>query len=195
MRQSISLISPSALNMAEEKDYVSPMRQRPRPAGGDVAYANENIMRQLRYFNDIRKVGGKDCIQDIYARDPNTTGENVQYWFVGKVARCTGTVSSGLAIARQFNLLEEHACRIRPVELGRYFGSLELYAAPGDTEPMTSTNDPGIRLEMVERCLEGSDKVPLLEVGLNLEIVTNQGAGFGIVRTEDGVVPPHLIGV
>jgi len=195
MRQAIPLMSPSALNMAEEKDYVSPMRQRPRPEGGDVAYANENIMRQSRFYNNIRKVGGKDCVQDIYARDPNTMGENVKYWFVGKVARCTGTVSPGLAIARQINLIEEHACRIRPVELGRYFGSLEFYSAPGDTEPLTSTNDPGIRLEKVERNVEGSEKVPLLEVGLNLEIVTNQGAGFFVVRTEDGVVPPHLIGM
>lgn len=222
MRQSIALMSPSliALNMAaEEKDYISPMRQRPRPEGGDVAYTNENILRQLRYYNDIRKVGGKDCVQDIYARDPNAEGDNVRYWFVGKVARCTGTVSPELAIGRQFNLMEEHACRIRPVELGRHFGSLEFYAAPGDTEPLTSQNDPGIRLKKVTRVVEGAEKVPLLEVGLNLEvrsnpcfcttvlriliqhvsnknsqIVTNEGAGFCIVRTEYGVVPPHLIG-
>jgi len=185
----------SALNMAEEeeKDYVSPMRQRPRPKGGDTAYTNENILRQLRYYNDIRKIGGKDCVQDLYVRDPNTVGESVRFWFVGKVARCTGTVSQELAIARQFNLIEEHATRIRPVELGRSFGSLECYVAPGDTEIFTSKNDPGIRLHKMPRCVEGSEKVALLEVGLNLEILTNQGAGFCIVRTDDGVVPPDLI--
>ena len=133
-------------------------------------------------------------MQDIYARDPNTAGDNISLWFVGKVARCTGTVSSEAAIARQFNMIEEHACRVRPVELGRHFGSLELYAAPGDSELLASQNDPRIRLVKVPRSVEGSEKVPLLEVGLNLELVTNQGLGFCIVRTEDGVVPPHLIG-
>ena len=167
----------------------------PRPEGGEIAYNQENILRQLRYYNDIRKVGGEDCVQDIYVKDPNNTaGDDTRnYWFVGKVARCTGTVSSELAIARQFNLIEEHATRIRPVELGRYFGSLEFYAAPGDTEERNSQNDPGIRLQKVPRSVEGAEKVALLEVGLNLEIVTNQGVGFVIVRTEDGVVPPHLI--
>lgn len=177
----------------DDKDYISPMRQRPPPKGGDVAYNNENILRQLRHYNDIRKVGGKECVQDIYARDPNTSGDNTRYWFVGKVARCTGTVSAEAAIARQINLLEEHATRIRPVELGRSFGRLEFWVAPGDTEPLTSQNDIGTRLERVAKIVEGSEKVPLLEVGLDLSIVTNQGAGFCIIRTEDGVVPPNMI--
>ena len=45
------------------------------------------------------------------------------------------------------------------------------------------------------RSVEGTEKIPLLEVGLNLEIVTNNGVGFCIIRTEDGIVPPHLIGM
>lgn len=210
--------SPTALCAIneEEKDYVSPMRERecyfglvtncdknsaipnertgPRPKGGDTAYTNENILRQLRYYNDIRKVGGADCTQDIYARDPNTEGDNVRFWFVGKIARCTGTVSSEQAAGRLFNLIEEHATRIRPVELGRCFGSLDFYSAPGDTELLTSQNDPNVRLRKLPRYVEGAENVALLEVGLNLEILTNQGVGFCIVRTEDGVVPPSMLG-
>ena len=179
----------------DDKDYISPMRQRPPPKGGDVAYNNENILRQLRHYNDIRKAGGNDCVQDIYARDPNTSGDNTRFWYVGKVARCNGTVSAEAAIARQMNLLEEHATRIRPVELGRSFGNLQFWFAPGDTESLTSQNDLGTQLQKVAKLVEGSDKVPLLEVGLDLSIVTNQGAGFCIVRSEDGVVPPHMIGM
>ena len=171
------------------------MRQRPPPKGGDMAYINENILRQLRHYNEIRKVGGKDCVQDVYVRDPNTSGDNTRYWFVGKVARCTGTVSPKAAIARQINLLEQHATRIRPVELGRSFGQLEFWVAPGDTEVVTSQNDVGTRLQKVDKVVDGSDNVPLLEVGLDLSIVTNQGAGFYIIRTEDGVVPPNMIGM
>jgi hypothetical protein len=92
-------------------------------------------------------------------------------------------------VARQFNLLEEHACRIRPVELGRCFGKLDMFAAPGDTELRMSENDSAIRLEKMPRSCEGSKDVPLLEIGLNLDIVTNHGAGFFVTRNEDGVVP------
>ncbi|KAL7523284.1 hypothetical protein ACHAWF_000455 [Thalassiosira exigua] len=154
---------------AEEKDYASPMRQRPSPKGGDVAYTQGNILRQLRYYNDIRQVGGKDCVQDIYARDPTKVGANFRYWFVGKVARCTGTVTPELAVARQFNLIEEHATRIRPIELGRSFGSLELFVASGDTEVLTSQNHQSIRLQRVRRpdAVDGANEVAILEVGLN----------------------------
>jgi len=185
-----------SLSMVEDKDYTSPMRKRPEPKGGEVAYTNENILRQQRYYNDIRKAGGTDCVQDLYVKDPGTAEDvdNTRYWYVGKVARCTGTVSSELAIARQINLLEEHATRIRPVELGRHFGSLEFYVAPGDTELLLTQNNPTIRIQKVAKDVKGSENVPLLEVGLDLSIVTNQGQGLFIIRTEDGIVPPHLIG-
>lgn len=168
---------------------MSLTRKGPRPVGGDVAYTNENILRQLRGYNNIRQVGGDCCILDIYARDPNPTSTTtpsttVRYWFVGKVARCTGTVSPEHAIARQYNLLEEHACRIRPIELGRCFGTLEMYMATGNTELLTSQNDPCVRLQKVPRYVEGAEQVSLLEVGLNLEIVTNQGVGFCIYRDD-----------
>lgn len=178
----------------DELDYISPMRQRPKPKGGDIAYTNENILRQQAHYKNIRNVGGAECVVDLYARDPNTTGSSTRFWFVGKVARCTGTVSAEAAVARQYNLIEEHACRIRPVELGRSFGKLEIYSAPGDTELRTSQSDPGIRLVKLPKTVEGSENIPLLEVGVNLEMVTNNGFGFFVVRTEDGVVPPEMIG-
>ena len=76
----------------EERDYISPMRERPKPKGGDVAYTNENIVRQQNYYTNIRNAGGVDCVMDIYARDPSTSGSSTRFWFVGKVARCTGKV-------------------------------------------------------------------------------------------------------
>eukprot|EP00569_Conticribra_weissflogii_P005569 CAMPEP_0171349090 /NCGR_PEP_ID=MMETSP0878-20121228/32769_1 /TAXON_ID=67004 /ORGANISM="Thalassiosira weissflogii, Strain CCMP1336" /LENGTH=229 /DNA_ID=CAMNT_0011853639 /DNA_START=156 /DNA_END=845 /DNA_ORIENTATION=- len=179
-------------------NYSSPMRKRPPPKGGDMACASPNILRQLRQYQNIRKVGGTECVNDVYVRDPNTKGKETRFWFVGKMARCTGTVSTEEALTRQINLLQEHACRIRPVELGRSFGRLEFFVAPGDTELLTSQNDPGIGLKKVVVASDDGEameeKVSLLEVGLNLEIVTNRGVGFYVIRTEDGVVPPHLLG-
>ena len=80
----------------EERDYISHMRNRPKPKGGDVAYNNENILRQTNNFVNIRKAGGSDCVLDIYAKDPNSmleAGKNAtRFWFVAKVARCTGEI-------------------------------------------------------------------------------------------------------
>ena len=187
----------SAPDDGDDRDYVNPMRERPRPTGGDVAYTSENILGQLRTYNQIRDVGGPECVSDIYVMDPNpdaspNEGDRV-FWFVGKAARCS-TVTPDAAVGRLRNLIEEHATRIRPVELGRHFGGLEVYVAPGDTEARVAEDDPSVRLVRVERdgCPD-SEGVDLVEVGLNLEIVTNRGVGLSVVRTEDGIVPPHLL--
>lgn len=82
----------------EERDYISPMRDRPKPKGGDVAYNSENIVRQNNHFTSIRKVGGSDCVLDVYARDPSTSGSTTRFWFVGKVARCTGEFAITLIV-------------------------------------------------------------------------------------------------
>ena len=55
-----------------------------------MAYTAENIHRQLAHYNSIKKVGGADCVLDAYVRDPGTGGKQTRFWFVGKVARCTG---------------------------------------------------------------------------------------------------------
>lgn len=155
-----------------------------------MAYIKENVMRQMDHYMNIRKVGGTECVNDVYARNPKTN----QFWFVGKVARCTGTVSLNEAISRQLNLIEEHATRLRPVELGRAFGNLQFWTAPGDTEVEASENNPNVRLELMQRYVEGCEGVDHIEVGFNAEVVTNQGVGFKVERREDGTVPLHLIG-
>jgi hypothetical protein len=97
-----------------------------------------------------------------------------------------GTVSLNQAIARQLNLIEEHAVRLRPVELGRSFGSLEIWVAPGDSEVACSENT--IALERMQRYVEGTEHVSLKEVGFSCQVVTNQGVGFAIERCNDGTV-------
>lgn len=101
-----------------------------------------------------------------------------------------GTVSLNQAIARQLNLIEEHAVRLRPVELGRSFGSLEIWVARGDSEMACSENT--IPLERIQRCIEGTQHVSLEGVGFSCQVVTNQGVGFAIERCNDGTVPGEL---
>jgi hypothetical protein len=165
--------------------------KRPPPQGGDMAYVRDNITRQMDNYLQIRKAGWPedDCIHDIYVRNPQLRS----FWFIGKVARCTGTAGLQQAVARQWNLIEEHATRLRPIELGRCFGTCEVWVAPGDSEIDMSQNNPNFRLQKMERHVDGCDSVNSMEVGLNLEVVTNKGAGFFIVRNSDGMVPPELM--
>lgn len=56
------------------------------PQGGNMAYIQPNIDRQMKTYSQIRQVGGLECVSDVYARNPKQS----QFWFIGKVARCTG---------------------------------------------------------------------------------------------------------
>lgn len=94
---------------------------------------------------------------------------------------------------RQWNLLEEHVVRLRPVELGRSFGEIEFWIAPGDSE-LECANDV-MDLARVEKNNVASEQVSVKEVGANLEVVTNRGVGFFVERTEDGRVPSDSVEV
>jgi len=172
---------------------------RGAPPGGDMAYIESNVRRSASTFQSIRLVGGAECSNDVYVRDPNTkTDQACQYFYVGKVAWCDGTVSNlKMAVARVWNLIEEHACRLRPVELGRGYGRLEVWVSKvGDMElEMTLAgsdgsveNDDDMALVKMEQFVVGSEGVGLSEVGFMAEFVTNKGVGLFITRDEDGRV-------
>lgn len=89
--------------------------------------------------------------------------------------------------------------RLRPVELGREFGNLEIWVARGDSElemsqaAVVGSGSDGsamerFRLKKMQRYVEGSEDVDVLEVGFMAEFVTNSGQGFFIVRNERGEV-------
>lgn len=46
-----------------------------------------NIDRQRKNFESMKAVVGKDLMNDVYARDPETD----TFWFIGKVTRVSGT--------------------------------------------------------------------------------------------------------
>lgn len=204
---SCTTLGMSASNTNEEEDDGSykpvPFRNRSSPWGGDMAYAQTNILRQVDHYTKIRQAGGLECVNDVYVCNVEFQPKNLMkkkksfypFWFVGKIARCTGTVTINQAIARQLNLIEEHATRLRPVELGRSYGKLQIWTAPGDTELEMSCNNPNIKLTRMERYVEGCEDIPNVEVGFNAEVVANRGVGFCVQRTGEGIVPPHLIGL
>lgn len=160
-----------------------------------MAYIQVNIQRQMDTYSAIRNVGGLDCVRDVYVSSPLVlAAPSLQkqqatklFWYVGKLALAGVSVEE--AIARQRNLIEEHAARLRPVELGRSFGELEFFIAPGDSETRVENNLQ--RLELVPRVrLDDIDveTVARTECGFLCEVVTSMGVGFHVERAPDGSI-------
>lgn len=157
-----------------------------------MVYTRENIERQASTYRKIRQAGGVETVSDVYVRDATQS----KFWFIGKLSRCTGTVTLERAVARQLTLLQQHAIRVRPVELGRSLmeeGKFEVWVAPGDSEQACSANDINTVLEQVKVDVENRAMVPLDQVGFDCQVVLNQGVGFYVERRDDGSVPPELI--
>ena len=143
----------------------------------DMDYTRDNILRQAQTYLNIR-TASKDNLQDVCNDVYVRLEDSDLFWYVGKSARCS-TTSTQLAISRQYTLIEEHAARLRPVELGRKVGKMELWIAPVDSELKVVNGE--IDLEKMER--DGDvDSVSPFEVGFNCEYVTNKGEGFSVKR-------------
>lgn len=155
----------------------------------DMEYTPQNIMRQHENYLAISKVGGNETITDIYARDPTKN----TFWFVGKVSRCTGTVSIDQAIQRQWYLIEGHAARLRHKELAPKMKTIELWAAPGDSELDVAFNRPHVVFTKIPRPKRQADidqirkSVKAVEVGFQGEIYDQGEDGFRTERTDDGL--------
>ena len=172
---------------AKQYEYYRP-QARKTPQGGDMSYIETNVRRNAETFKSIRQVGGAECTNDVYAKGT----DRMEYWYIGKIARTTGTVTLQQGIARLWNIIEEHACRLRPVELGREFGYLEIWCSKkGDTElvmsqAMIDTPEEDFSLLKMEKVVEGSDQISNKEVGFIAEVVTNRGEGFYVIRDDQG---------
>eukprot|EP00587_Corethron_hystrix_P012525 CAMPEP_0113316034 /NCGR_PEP_ID=MMETSP0010_2-20120614/11457_1 /TAXON_ID=216773 ORGANISM="Corethron hystrix, Strain 308" /NCGR_SAMPLE_ID=MMETSP0010_2 /ASSEMBLY_ACC=CAM_ASM_000155 /LENGTH=178 /DNA_ID=CAMNT_0000172641 /DNA_START=19 /DNA_END=552 /DNA_ORIENTATION=+ /assembly_acc=CAM_ASM_000155 len=139
-----------------------------RPGGdhGDMTYVPENVMRQSSHYSAIRAVGGPSSANDVYVRAPGGPADRL-WFYIGKTARCTGTVSDMECVARQRPLIIEHAARLRPRDVGKNFGGggmLEVWIAPGDSELDVAYNRPELVMKMVHPELE-AEHVEALEVG------------------------------
>lgn len=175
-----ALFSASSNNRQDNSDEYIPSKRAP-PQGGDMAYIQTNIQRQMNTYQQIRQVS-LDSIRDVYVRQPRTR----TFWYIGKVAMAG--VSLEQAMGRQANLMEEHATRLRPVELGRSFGNLEYFVAPGDSELACTKGTVDLIPVLITKDEGGFKTVPLKAVGFYCEVVTNQGIGLHIEREMDGTV-------
>mmetsp|Transcript_14235 Transcript_14235/g.21272 ORF Transcript_14235/g.21272 Transcript_14235/m.21272 type:complete len:269 (+) Transcript_14235:66-872(+) len=201
-RQATSL-SLSSSPGESDPDYLYYRPQARAPAQGGIwAYTEPNVRRSATTFKSIRAIGGSESTNDIYARSKSSPQSSFQYWYIGKIARTDGTVSAEQAVSCMWNMMEEHACRLRPVELGRDFGKLEIWIAPGDSELEMSKalgsgsgggfgldglkQEEKMNLQKMHSYAQDMENVKEIEVGFIAEVVTNTGKGFYIVRDDEG---------
>eukprot|EP00565_Helicotheca_tamesis_P003027 CAMPEP_0185739338 /NCGR_PEP_ID=MMETSP1171-20130828/35189_1 /TAXON_ID=374046 /ORGANISM="Helicotheca tamensis, Strain CCMP826" /LENGTH=225 /DNA_ID=CAMNT_0028410863 /DNA_START=157 /DNA_END=833 /DNA_ORIENTATION=+ len=155
------------------------------PIPRDMKYIERNVLRQSQNFVAIREATGPELTNDVYVRDPCTS----IFWFVGKVARVSD-VSAEQAVARQWPLIEQHARRLRPIELYPKKGTdaLQIWTAPGDSELDVAYNRPHVQLKKMKPDSEtpGSKEVRAIEIGFQGEVYQQNEEGFRTIRTEDG---------
>ena len=190
-RQVLQDVHPNQIMEELDANGIPYELENPFATPKDMEYIPVNIRRQLKYFNEMVCVGGSECVNDIYVRDNGAPDKKLRqtFWFVGKVARCTGTVSLEQAVARQWNLIEEHAARLRHTELGPSFKDLrlEVWAAPGDSEMDMVQNRLSANLTLMQR-MEKKDweKVAVDEVGFEGELQDGD-EGLRVLRNDEGL--------
>eukprot|EP00549_Striatella_unipunctata_P024509 CAMPEP_0118706544 /NCGR_PEP_ID=MMETSP0800-20121206/20621_1 /TAXON_ID=210618 ORGANISM="Striatella unipunctata, Strain CCMP2910" /NCGR_SAMPLE_ID=MMETSP0800 /ASSEMBLY_ACC=CAM_ASM_000638 /LENGTH=130 /DNA_ID=CAMNT_0006609099 /DNA_START=147 /DNA_END=537 /DNA_ORIENTATION=+ len=111
------------------------------------------------------------------------------------------------AVLRQWQLIQEHAVRLRP-ELRFAFDSLQLWLAPGDSEEEMSKNNPAVPFVPIQRSRrELAEDVSVKLLGFDPQWLTKDyddndnnnaviGGGeqvFSVERNDDGSVPTHLL--
>lgn len=83
-------------------------------------------------------------------------------------------------------MIEEHSARLRPAELYPKWGSLQIWAAPGDSELDVAYCKPETQFVQMSRDVEGSGEVRNVAVGFQGELYENEEEGFRTIRTDDG---------
>ena len=151
----------------------------------DMQYNQRNCMRQNRHYQQIREIADPDLIHDIYIRDPQDSSQ--VYWFLGKAARVSD-VSVQDCVNRQWNLMETHAVNLRPMDLFKAKGELELWIAQGDSELEVAYNRPDVRLIKIDKSTDPAihDAIPNIMVGFQGEIYDANEPGFRTWRLPDG---------
>lgn len=168
-------------DMLIDEDEDEDLQFNGPPVSRDMKYNLFNIQRQRTNFESIKTVAGKELINDVYARDPDSE----TFWFVGKIAHVTD-VPLEKAIARQWSMIEEHSARLRPAELYPKWGKLELWVAPGDSELDVAYCKPEIVFLQMFRDVDGACDIRNVEVGFAGELYESNEEGFRTVRTADG---------
>jgi hypothetical protein len=201
-------------DMLIDEDEDEGLQFNGHPVPRDMKYNLLNIKRQRENFESIKAVSGKELINDVYARDSDTdvywyvgkvarvSGERYQplillhyrilMWIyfdrscLHFVLNVESDVSIENAMARQWPLIEEHSVRLRPAELYPKWGTLELWAAPGDSEMDVAYCKPEIVFVQMFRDFENSGEIRNIEVGFAGELYENGEEGFRTTRTADG---------
>jgi len=148
----------------------------------DMEYIPRNVVRQHKNFVALREISGRETTNDLYVREPNSE----VFWYCGKVVRVSD-VSVELCVARLWHMIEMHATNMRPIELFPSRGKLEIWIAPGDSELEVAYNRPTLKMQKMERLVEGADSVKSSLIGFQGEVYEGGIEGFRTWRTDEGL--------
>ena len=152
------------------------------PVANDMKYTERNVKRSHENFLSLRNIGGKDVCNDVYAKSPR---EEEEVWYIGKIAKISD-VSLDDCIARQWNLIEQHATSLRPIELYPQRGNLELWTAPGDTELDVAYNRPELKMTKMDKYEVTPQQLKNNLIGFQGEVYQEGEEGFRSWRNTDG---------
>ena len=152
------------------------------PVANDMKYTERNVKRSHENFLSLRNIGGKDVCNDVYAKSPR---EEEEVWYVGKIAKISD-VSLDDCLARQWNLIEQHATSLRPIELYPQRGNLELWTAPGDTELDVAYNRPELKMTKMDKYEVTPQQLKNNLIGFQGEVYQEGEEGFRSWRDTDG---------
>lgn len=179
----LSMAKDFRLSRNRDENDSSPKNENEDNDDDDMTYTTSNIMRQSKNFQNIVAVD-QDAAYDVYVQDVQRTPHI--FWYIGKIAHCSGTCTLEEAIARQWKLIQEHAVRLRPVELGNAaYGKMQVWTAPYASE--VEMSDPQSQTDLfLPLTLTDRKSISSKEVGFMAEVVTNRGVGFHIIRDPAG---------
>jgi hypothetical protein len=161
----------------------------------DMVYTQRNCDRANENFAAIVEAGGPAA--DVYGSVVTKNTEAV-FWFLGKVAHVSD-VTLEQCVARQWNLIQQHAANLRPVDLFAAVTSrsLDLWCAPANSELDVAYNRPTAAFtKMSPHVTDDAAGIKNILVGFQGEVYDRGEDGFRTWRltANGGPARPEFAG-
>ena len=173
--------------MAENKDWDEILRDENEPRSRkdtisrDMLYNPRNVQRSTQTFRALSEANAPGV--DVYGYGRDGSDSEGTFWYLGKV-NCVSDVGIGKAVARQYDLICQHAANLRPLDLFAAVSNdeLELWTTTLDSEMDVAYNRPSTIFTKIERSDDDISSIKNTHVGFLGEYYENGEEGFRTLR-------------
>jgi hypothetical protein len=153
----------------------------------DMVYNQRNCDRSNDNFAAIVGAGGPAA--DVYGSVATKNAEAI-FWFLGKVAHVSD-VTLEQCVARQWNLIQQHAANLRPLDLypAVTSRSLDLWCAPANSELDVAYNRPKAKFTKMSSHVPDAAGIKNVMVGFQGEVYDRGEDGFRTWRLTANGMP------